>query len=314
MNDILGIIGTITGLIYGLVKGRQAERLQRENKKLLSRIKKLQEEQRKSTMEIKEGIVEIKGMIDGFAENTPSDEPLKGKIEEADSLFHEGRFKEAYKLHNEINKKALSLGKDKLFVLSMIGKGISIGMLKDYKGAIGILKSAEAYKDFLDDNAKGKLYLNLGYCNQMLKNNALAIEYYSKSLNANPNIADVYNNRGIAYDAEGEHKRAIRDYDKAINLDPGLIPAYNNRGIVYAEKGEHERAIRDFAKAIELKPEYDRAYYNMGIAYDDKEEYERAIKLYKKFLGFATDKEKEQIAHAKKRIKELQKEIDKNNQ
>lgn len=302
----------------------------------------------KVKIEVEKTREKIQSFIDGFAENTPENEPLKGKIKKADSLYHEKRYKEAYNLYDETNKKALSEGKEKIFALSLMGKGISIGILGDYQQAIRTLNNTKDYKDFLDNSAKAKLYFNLGYCNQMLKNNDIAIEYYGKSVNVFPDVANVYNNRGNVYTEIGEYKQAIKDYDKAIELNPEFTEAYSNRGNAYINIGEYKRAIQDYDKAIELDPEYAGAYSNRGNAYRIIGNYERsipdltkaielepkyagayfnkaltcdkakknkeAIKSYKKFLDLTSKNDKKQIAHAKERIKELQKEMDKNNQ
>jgi len=339
---IIGIALTIAFGFYALVKGRQADKLQRENKELLLKNKALQEEQRKDTMKIKKGVAKIeKKMIDGFTENTPPDEPLRKEMKKADSFYYEKKYKEAYNLYNKINKKALSSGKEKLFVLSMMGKSNCVGMQKDYQKAIEILKNAEEYENLIDKKAKVKLYFNLGYCNQTLKNNDLAIEYYSRSLGINPRVANAYNNRGIVYKDKEEYERAIWDFDKAIEVNPEYAEAYNNRGNAYVNKGEYERAIQDYDKAIKLYPDFAVAYNNRGEAYADKREYERAIrdfdkaiklepelaeayykrgnayaeignnkeaiKSYKKFIEVATGEYKKEITHAKQRIKELQK-------
>jgi tetratricopeptide (TPR) repeat protein len=69
----------------------------------------------------------------------------------------------------------------------------------------------------------------------------------------NPELADAYNNRGIAYAGKGELDRAIEDYNTAIKLNPELADAYYNRGIAYRDKGELDRAIEDYKPiAIEV--------------------------------------------------------------
>ena len=45
-----------------------------------------------------------------------------------------------------------------------------------------------------------------------------------------PNYADAYYGRGLAYGNLGELRRAIEDYDTAIRLDPNNADAYFNRG------------------------------------------------------------------------------------
>ena len=68
----------------------------------------------------------------------------------------------------------------------------------------------------------------------------------------NPQNADAYYNRGIAYYNLGQDERAIEDWDEAIRLNPEYAKAYYNRGVTYEHLGKQEQADRDFAKAKEL--------------------------------------------------------------
>ena len=104
-----------------------------------------------------------------------------------------------------------------------------------------------------------------------------AIEAYSYAIELNPNNADSYSNRGIAYSDRGDHDRAIVDCNKAIELKPDYAHAYYDRGIVYGRKGDYDRAIIDYNRAIELKPDYVYVYNNRGAAYCAKRDYDRAI-------------------------------------
>ena len=71
---------------------------------------------------------------------------------------------------------------------------------------------------------------------------------FDKAIELNPDIADAYNNRGIAYAGKGEFERAIADYDKAIKFKPDVADAYNNRGNAHSDKGEYKRAIADLIR------------------------------------------------------------------
>jgi len=265
---IVGVFALAFGIHYG-----KRTATKKEVKNIVQRIVHDEGEKTRTVLH---------SFIDGFAENISSGEPLKGKMEEADALFHEKKYEESYAQYDKINKKALSAGKEKLFVLSLIGKGISVAKQKDYQRAIGILKNAEDCEDFLDDKAKAKLYYNLGMCNEILKNSDLAIEYSNKTLNLAPRrfIHSVYLLRGFAYADKREYERAIRDFDKVIELNPKDFDAYLHRGITYTAKREYKRAIQDLDKAIELKPKDALGYYFRGELYDDKGEYERAIQDY----------------------------------
>ena len=46
-------------------------------------------------------------------------------------------------------------------------------------------------------------------------------------------LAEVFNNRGVAYRLKGDHERAIADYGQAIKLNAKFAAAYNNRGVAY---------------------------------------------------------------------------------
>ncbi|HJX46057.1 MAG TPA: tetratricopeptide repeat protein, partial [Patescibacteria group bacterium] len=59
-----------------------------------------------------------------------------------------------------------------------------------------------------------------------------------------------------AYDEKGDHEMAIKDYDKTIELNPDYANAYYNRGIAYKAKGMLKEAEQDFMmyeKLIEKK-------------------------------------------------------------
>ena len=112
-----------------------------------------------------------------------------------------------------------------------------------------------------------------------------AIKECDKAIALNPNHANAYSNRGLAYHDKGEYDRAIEDYNKAIDLDRDYARAYNNRGLAYYDKGNSDRAIEDYNKAIDLDPNHARAYLNRGLAYHDKGDSDRAIEDYDNAVG-----------------------------
>jgi tetratricopeptide (TPR) repeat protein len=74
------------------------------------------------------------------------------------------------------------------------------------------------------------------------------------------NLARAYNNRGLAYVADGDVERAIADFDKSLELHPGYINALMDRGMANGMKGDHERAVADFSTAIRQNPDSADAY------------------------------------------------------
>ena len=122
----------------------------------------------------------------------------------------------------------------------------------------------------------------LAYCAE--GNLPQALSDYNKAIEIDPNYADAYNNRGIAYRTQGNLPRAISDYNKAIELNPRLVEAYNNRGSAYRAQGDLPRAISDFSKAIEMNPILAEAYNNRGNAYCAQGDLTHAIPDFNKAI------------------------------
>ena len=90
------------------------------------------------------------------------------------------------------------------------------------------------------------------------------------------NNAELYYNRGVAWQKKGDFDQAVSDYNKAIEINPRYAMAYNNRGNTFQTNGQYDKAISDFTKAIEINPGFDGAYNNRGVAYYCKGEYDKA--------------------------------------
>ena len=135
----------------------------------------------------------------------------------------------------------------------------------------------------------GQHLLSLGNFGMMLGQVEIAVETYSYAIKLKPDLAEAYNNRGIAYSDKGELNRAIQDYNKAIELKPDFAEAYNNRGVAYSDKGDFDQAIQDFNEAIKLNPDYAKAYFNRGVAYSDKGDFDQAIQDFDKAIELKPD-------------------------
>jgi tetratricopeptide (TPR) repeat protein len=87
-----------------------------------------------------------------------------------------------------------------------------------------------------------------------LKPNAedVRIEACSRALQAKPDDAIAYYNRGATYKLKGDFDRAIADFSKAIELKPDYAAAYDARGLVYVAKGDYVHALSDVTRANEL--------------------------------------------------------------
>ena len=71
-----------------------------------------------------------------------------------------------------------------------------------------------------------------------------------------PNYANAYQKRALAYGGKLDHDQAIADSSEAIRLDPKNVEAYFSRGVAYKYKKEYDKAVSDFTQAIALKPSH----------------------------------------------------------
>jgi tetratricopeptide (TPR) repeat protein len=119
------------------------------------------------------------------------------------------------------------------------------------------------------------------------------IEYFSKAIELNPNLAAAYEKRGLHYYYQRKYDKAINDYSKLIEFEPLEATAYLMRGLTYLKKerggwykaeidslrshfskqglprsGElPEKAIDDLSQAIELDSSLASAYSYRAEAY-----------------------------------------------
>jgi len=116
-----------------------------------------------------------------------------------------------------------------------------------------------------------------------------AILEFNKAIEASPECADAYYNRGVFYDNQENFSQAISDYSKTIELNPNFAKAYYGRGFEYAKQGNHTQAILDFNKAIEINPNEAVTYYYRGHEYFQRKQYDKALADFQKAKELGAD-------------------------
>jgi len=153
------------------------------------------------------------------------------------------------------------------------------------------------------NNKDPEVYLIKGIIYYGLKDNALAEEYYLKSIKLDPkyteahyNLCGLYlfeerndeaieecsiassdptyrarasalTNLGIAYFRKGDVNKAKQYYDKALEINPAYVYTHNELGKLYTSIGKEQDAIQEFKQAISGFPEYAEAHFNLGVVY-----------------------------------------------
>lgn len=124
-----------------------------------------------------------------------------------------------------------------------------------------------------------------GYVKQREKQYKAAIKHYTDALQLNPDLAEIYHNRGTLQNLLGHSESAIADWDAALARNPDFTEAYFNRGAAKTTLGDFEGGIVDCSTAIERNPDAAPAYYNRAQARMELKQYTEGIEDYDKALS-----------------------------
>jgi len=112
----------------------------------------------------------------------------------------------------------------------------------------------------------------------------MALHFYRKALEINPNLKEAWNNLADLYNRLGMFEEALRCADKALEIDPSYTPALVNKGIALAQLGKFDEAIHYFDKAISINPKEKKAWYNKAVVLTILGKYDEARKCLDKAL------------------------------
>jgi tetratricopeptide (TPR) repeat protein len=79
-------------------------------------------------------------------------------------------------------------------------------------------------------------HLLMGYAYKHLKNNDLAIKFFSNAININPNTPEFWNNCGNTLAGIGDFDEAAKSYERAIDLQPNNGKSYRQLALIKSYK------------------------------------------------------------------------------
>ncbi len=91
--------------------------------------------------------------------------------------------------------------------------------------------------------------------------------------------------QGTAYLEQGKLELAVVAFTRAIKENASYVEAYNNRALAYYAQGKDDRAKADLLKALLLDPDNEIANSNLGILLFEEEDYEDAITHLERAIG-----------------------------
>ena len=112
-----------------------------------------------------------------------------------------------------------------------------------------------------------------------------AIKEYLKVIELRPEVAEAYNNLGVAQKRKGELDKAAESFNKALDRKPDYGAALSNRGWIFAEQSKWVEARRDFERALKINPNDDGALYGLSQALRESRDYAAAQQALSRLIS-----------------------------
>jgi len=117
-----------------------------------------------------------------------------------------------------------------------------------------------------------------------LRDYDLAIIYFHKAINANPNLFQGYYNLGTVYLEVGRYEEAVPALKQALLLKPDLPSTYRLLALSYYLMKEPALASECFEKQAQLEPTSAAARSDLGYTYLDLKRYEKSVESFREAL------------------------------
>lgn len=112
------------------------------------------------------------------------------------------------------------------------------------------------------------------------------VERLNQTVEANPQDANNYLSRGIAFANNHDIDHALPDFLKALELNPKLPVAHNYVCWIYVQQGRLDEAQAHCEKALELTQNFGAPHYNLATIYLKKKDYWKALEHANKAVEF----------------------------
>lgn len=115
------------------------------------------------------------------------------------------------------------------------------------------------------------------------------LEYFDRVIEADPDNALAYYNRGYCYYSMKQYDKANVEFDQAIELNPRDSISYLYKGLIKYFQQDYTGSIEFYNKALEIYPRYPMALYNRGISKGQLNDYSGAIADFTECLKYNPD-------------------------
>ena len=210
-----------------------------------------------------------------FAAESPSPLARDKRYQEARQFLMEGKAAEARSVLESLVRQYPDEPDLYLFL------GIALLRLRDPQAAELNIKRALALRP---DHVEARTLL--GWIQLEIRGDFdAAIKEYSEVVRIRPDLAEAYNNLGVAQKRKGDLDKAAASFNQALALKPDHSEALSNRGWVFAEENKWPEARRDFEQALRIDPADDGALYGLSQALREERDYAGAQKALGRLIS-----------------------------
>jgi tetratricopeptide (TPR) repeat protein len=130
---------------------------------------------------------------------------------------------------------------------------------------------------------------NLGILSAREGSTDLAIGYFQRALQIDPEHSIALQNLGNAYRQKKDWPQAQRMLERALALNPDDPEANFSLGMVFAQQNDTERTYEFLQKALAARPVYPEALNNLAILYLRTRRIEQAIRSFEESIRVAPE-------------------------
>ncbi|MCC3152327.1 tetratricopeptide repeat protein [Hymenobacter sp. BT770] len=138
--------------------------------------------------------------------------------------------------------------------------------LQDYQGAIKDAQQILAINPTVFSEQDYLALLNLGICNNNLRQFEQARQYFLQAQKADSTDVRISEGLGYGFLEEHDFARAIKNFSHAVEINPASKTIFYGLGKSYLHANKYPEAIKAYDQAIKLDPTYAVAYQNRASA------------------------------------------------
>lgn len=216
-------------------------------------------------------LTEVRSFID-VSEPLVDPQSIEQLVKRGEHHFESGRMDQALEDFTKV------LRKDPQHAYAMSSRGWVFYHKEDYETAVAEFGDAIAADKTMLYAYRGRAMVELD--NGEFERAIADLTHAIRNATDKEELAEFYNERGVAHSRVEDFEKALRDFDRSIDADPTYSWGHANRGHMLTELGDYTDAIDALKRAVELEPTEAEFFGMMAKAAHMLDNHEGALKLY----------------------------------